>query len=68
MNTKLLKILSSGAVFVIVMSMFMLMAFYEHTLAIERHKQNARDAMLMTQTNLESIITSRMISMKNIAA
>lgn len=68
MNAKVIKILSSGAVFVIVMSMFVLMASYEHTLAIERHKQNARDALLLTQTNLESIITSRMISMKNIAA
>jgi len=68
LNAKIMKILSSGAVFIIVMSMFILMASYEHTLAIERHKQNTRDAMLMTQTNLESIITSRMISMKNIAA
>ncbi|MBE0451195.1 MAG: EAL domain-containing protein [Clostridia bacterium] len=68
MNSKIKKIIYSGIVFLSVFGMFALMANYEHTLAIERHKQDARDTLLMTQTNLESIITSRMISMGGIAA
>lgn len=68
MNSNIKKILFSGIVFVLVLGMFALMAKFEHTLAIERHKQDARDTLLMTQTNLESIITSRMISMSSIAA
>jgi len=68
LNSKLRKTIYSGIVFVLVFGMFALMANFEHQLAIERHKQDARDALLMTQTNLESIITSRMISMGSIAA
>ena len=68
MNSKIKKIIYSGIVFLLVFAMFALMANFEHALAIERHKQDARDALLMTQTNLESIITSRMISMGSIAA
>lgn len=68
MNSKIKKIAYSGIVFILVLGMFALMAIFENTLAIERHKQDARDALLLTQTNLESIITSRMISMGSIAA
>ncbi|MCD4713433.1 MAG: EAL domain-containing protein [Clostridiales bacterium] len=68
MNSKIKKIIYSGIVFILVFGMFALMANFEHTLAIERHKQDARDALLMTQTNLESMIKSRMISMGSIAA
>ncbi len=68
MNKNITKILFSGIVFILVLGMFAIVANFEHTLSIERHKQDAKDALLMTQTNLESIITSRMISMASIAA
>jgi len=68
LNKNITKILFSGIVFILVLGMFAIVANFEHTLSIERHKQDAKDALLMTQTNLESIITSRMISMASIAA
>lgn len=62
------KILNASIIFILVLAMFVLMANFEHTLAIERHKQDAKDALMITKNNLESIITSRMISMQSIAA
>ena len=66
MYKKLIKISRAILIFIIIFSLFGLSAYYELNRSIENEKRIVRDNLLLTQNNLEGIITSRMISMSTL--